>query len=57
MKVLFWNIRGLGNSARGRQLRELIIEKEVDIICIQETKKKSFSDRDLNTFQGNRIFN
>lgn len=57
MKVLVWNIRGLGNSARGRQLRELIIEKEVDIICIQETKKESFSDRDLNTFQGNRIFN
>lgn len=40
MKILFWNVRGLGNQARQAQLRELLRQKEVDIVCLQETTKR-----------------
>lgn len=56
MKVLFWNLRGLGNQARERQLKELIKQKEIDIVCLQETKKERFTDRELGSFQGVKDF-
>lgn len=45
MKVLFWNVRGLGNKARKRQLKELVRDRGADIICLQDTKKMSFQDK------------
>lgn len=56
MIILFYNIRGLGSVARGGQLKEVIKEKRVYIICLQETKKEVFLDRELNSFQGGRSF-
>lgn len=56
MKVLFWNIRGMGSHARKRQLKELLNNKEVDIVCLQETKKELFTERELNSFQGGKNF-
>jgi exonuclease III len=42
-----WNIRGLGKTARMRQLSELMIKEKVDIVGVQETIKQSFSLREL----------
>jgi exonuclease III len=48
MKILFWNIRGLGSSGRRNQLRELRKKHKVTVICLQETIKADFSVFDLN---------
>lgn len=55
MKVLFWNIRGLGAVGRQRQLRELVFEHRIDIVCIQETIKNDFSDRELRGLLGDQF--
>ncbi|KAF2952087.1 hypothetical protein DAI22_01g309400 [Oryza sativa Japonica Group] len=56
MKILFWNARRLGGKPRKRQLKELIYERGLDIVCIQETKKESFNSRELNSYQGAKEF-
>src|SRR4051812_44892131 len=43
MRALFWNIRGFGTRGRRDQLRDLNRDHFLDIICLQETKKVSFS--------------
>jgi hypothetical protein len=50
MKILFWNIRGMGRKARVRQLKELIGGGEhVDIVGIHETIKKNFFVSELES--------
>jgi exonuclease III len=48
MKILFWNIRGLGAEGRRRQLSELRLSHRMEIICLQETIKSEFSLGDLS---------
>jgi len=50
MKILFWNIRGLGNAGRRRQLVELCKKHNFHFICLQETIKETFRSRELNSF-------
>jgi exonuclease III len=38
-----WNIRGLEEKGRIRQLKELISKHRADIICLQETMKTNYS--------------
>jgi len=47
MKMLFWNIRGMGKQARVRHLKDLVAQEQIDIIGIQETIKQSFSTQEL----------
>jgi len=47
MKMLFWNIRGMGKLARVRHLKDLVAQEQIDIIGIQETIKQSFSTQEL----------
>jgi exonuclease III len=44
MKVFCWNIRGLGTSQKKAILQDIIKDHTIDIIAIQEIKKK-FSKR------------
>jgi exonuclease III len=55
MRVVFWNVRGLGAAGRQRQLREMVFEQKVDIICLQETIKQSFTDRELRNLVGDNF--
>lgn len=55
MRVVFWNIGGLGAAGRQRQLREMVFEQKVDIICLQETIKQSFTDRELRNLVGDNF--
>jgi exonuclease III len=52
MKILFWNVRGLGNLARRKQLVDLISLQNFDCICLQETIKSSFKQVELDRFAG-----
>lgn len=38
MKIISWNVRGLGGFAKRPEVRKLINEKNPSIVCIQETK-------------------
>ncbi|KAL8515928.1 hypothetical protein ACS0TY_014579 [Phlomoides rotata] len=44
MKILSYNIRGLGSRAKSRDIRELIRSHGVDFCCIQETKKENIDE-------------
>jgi exonuclease III len=43
MKILNWNIRGLGLREKHRYLKEFVSKEHFDLLCIQETEKKDFS--------------
>ncbi|CAL5385523.1 uncharacterized protein LOC114290665 [Camellia sinensis] len=39
MKILSWNIRGLGRQEKRRMIKKIIRERKIDIALFQETKK------------------
>jgi exonuclease III len=43
MKILFWNIRGLGARGRRKQLKDIRTSHRVDAICLHDTIKSEFS--------------
>lgn len=55
MNILFWNVRGLGNPDRRRQLKEVVKDNKIEIICLQETIRVSFKMRELYQFGGGGI--
>jgi exonuclease III len=38
MRIISWNIRGLGGLVKRKEVRKLIGEKHPSIVCLQETK-------------------
>jgi len=56
MKILMWNVRGLGKHARRRQVREHIFQEKIDVVGLQETVKGDFSDQDLQDLAGGLHF-
>jgi exonuclease III len=48
MKILFWNVRGLGGKNRRSQLKELINKYRVDVFSLQEAMKTKFSICELS---------
>ena len=38
MKIISWNIRGLGSFEKRREVCNLVREKKLFILCVQETK-------------------
>ena len=38
MKLLSWNVRGLGGAAKRREVSHLVRENKPFILCLQETK-------------------
>lgn len=38
MKLVSYNIRGIGGQAKKAAIRKLIREESIDLICLQETK-------------------
>ncbi|KAL7194493.1 hypothetical protein ACSBR1_034841 [Camellia fascicularis] len=44
MKLLSWNIRGIGRSEKRRKIRNIVQERMVDVLFLQETKKVGVSE-------------
>jgi len=38
MKIVTWNVRGLGGFEKRREVRSLVEEKKLTVVCVQETK-------------------
>jgi hypothetical protein len=55
IKILCWNIRGLGGKGRRKQLKELMYKYKVDVICLQETMKEHFTLSELRELVGNNV--
>ena len=56
MRILIWNVRGLGKLARRRQVRDYIFQEKVDIVGLQETVKEDFSTGLLQEISGGLTF-
>jgi len=44
MKIISWNVRGLGGVVKRPEVRKLICEKSSFIVCLQETKVQVIDD-------------
>jgi len=38
MKILTYNVRGLGGCEKRKEVRQLVLEKHPLVLCLQETK-------------------
>jgi len=56
MRILFWNVRGLGRAYRRGWIKEHILAEDLDIVALQETIKQDFTDSELKELSGNREF-
>ena len=57
MKLMFWNVRGLGKTHRRSLVRDHVLSESLDLIALQETIKQSFDDWELKDLAGNIDFN
>ncbi|XP_028072866.1 uncharacterized protein LOC114275081 [Camellia sinensis] len=44
MKILSWNVRGLGRKEKRSKIKKIVRERQVDIALFQETKKAELSE-------------
>ncbi|KAL7247789.1 hypothetical protein ACSBR2_002659 [Camellia fascicularis] len=44
MKLMSWNIKGLGRSEKRRKIRNIVQQRMVDVLFLQETKKTGVSE-------------
>jgi exonuclease III len=56
MSVLFWNVRGLGSKGRKAQLKKIVQEHQIKCLCISETIKQNFTNRELQALGGGSAF-
>jgi exonuclease III len=52
MKIFSWNIRGLGGMEKRKEVRKLIGDKRLFVMCIQETKLSVCDDSLCATLWG-----
>jgi len=53
MKLISWNVRGLGGFEKRKEVRSLVIEKNPLILCLQETKTQLCDDDFFASLWGN----
>jgi exonuclease III len=46
-KILIWNVRGLNATAQQDSVRTIVDASRADIVCIQETKISTMTNRVL----------
>jgi exonuclease III len=56
MKIISWNIRGLGRLDKRKEVRKLVGEKNPLIVCLQETKLQVCNDFLCSSLWGTTSF-
>lgn len=56
MKVMFWNVRGLGKAHRRSLVRKHILSDNLEVVALQKTIKRDFEDWELRELAGNQDF-
>lgn len=49
MKLLSWNIRGLGRLEKRSSIKRMVKDRQIDILLIQETKRSNIQVRDAKS--------
>lgn len=49
MKMLSWNIRGLGRSEKSCKIKNVVKDRQIDILLIQQTKRSNIQARDAKS--------
>jgi hypothetical protein len=44
MKSFIWNSRGLGEDARKRLTREMVVDRQVDFLGLQKTMPQTYKN-------------
>ena len=57
MKMITWNIRGLGRGEKKRALKDMIVKELPDLMFIQESKLSSVPMLFLKMVEGMRLNN
>lgn len=55
MKIITWNIRGLGSRRKRMILKEQLVRLRPDIVILQETKKEVIDRRLVARVWGSRF--
>jgi hypothetical protein len=55
MKIISWNIRGLGRFEKRKEVRKLVGEKNPFIVCLQETKLQACDNALCASLWGNSL--
>lgn len=53
MKLLAYNIRGVGSRIKRREIQELVRKHKVDLVCIQESKLEGVNEEKCKLIWGN----
>jgi exonuclease III len=56
MKGIIWNCRGIRKKGLSSFLRDLIMERDFDFICFQETILQDFPDSCLRSIDPNKCY-
>lgn len=56
MNILFWNVRGLGSKGRKAQLKKVLQEHRISYVCLSDTMKQNFNNKELNALAGGVAF-
>jgi exonuclease III len=56
MKGIIWNCRGIRKKGLSSFLRDLIMERDFDFICFQETILQDFPDSYLRSIDPNKCY-
>ena len=52
MKIVTYNVRGLGRGLKWASIRNLVKKEQVDLLCLQETKKEVIDKNFMSSFGG-----
>lgn len=55
MKIISWNIRGLGGKQKRRLIKELLGIESPDLVVLQETKKEDINIKLMGSIWGSRF--
>jgi len=53
MKIISFNVRGVGDTLKRKYLSDLISKEKEDMVCLQETKCSEFSREKFCLLWGN----
>lgn len=54
MKIISWNVRGLGSRSKRRVLKEKLVNSKADVVILQETKKDVIQRKLIGSIWGIR---
>ncbi|KAL7223463.1 hypothetical protein ACSBR1_024998 [Camellia fascicularis] len=51
MKIISWNITGVGRQQKQGKVRQILKERKVDVALFQETKKASLTEKEVRSMR------